>query len=234
MRRGDRAGLATSRARPSQRVAPLASTTIRAVIGPAAVSSPSSIPSRISAPVTAQGCRTSTPSSRARVSRSASKSARQSLKAAPRSACIAAERFEATRAAPLDPDACMARADRPEPSDRRPRVAGAAARCPDAPSRPAGRDRAARARIGSTLSPRVAQAIAAALPAGPPPTTTTSASTGRRSMPHCRAGSTPYCRIHRRTPVPACPRRRCACRPGRGSACPTDRHGKNSAADPKA
>jgi hypothetical protein len=41
IRRGERAGLLTPRARPSQRVAPEASTTICVAIGPAAVSSPS-------------------------------------------------------------------------------------------------------------------------------------------------------------------------------------------------
>jgi hypothetical protein len=56
------------------------------VIGPTAVWSPSSIPSRIGTP---------------------------ELKPSPRSACIAAEGFEATRATPFDPDAGMARPDCP-------------------------------------------------------------------------------------------------------------------------
>jgi hypothetical protein len=56
---------------------PLASTTIRAAIGPVIVVTPRGIPWRVSKPVTPHGCRSATPASHAQDRNKASKSARR-------------------------------------------------------------------------------------------------------------------------------------------------------------
>ncbi len=178
---------------------PLASITIRALIGPAFVITPGP-PSGASMPMTGQGCRTSAPTWRARESSRASRSARQTWnplhgplaslpKGSKRRGLPHSIQMPVWRA----PTTSANRSATPSCANR-----GSTPGCSVSP----GRSRPGRSRSHRTThKPRRAQAIAAELPAGPPPTTTTSASSCLSHMTRHRAAAAPCSRQRRRRPA---------------------------------